>query len=604
MTSRYLRSGLRAVAALATCLVVGLAPAVAQAGQLSPGGQAVPAGGKLVSISGAGSTWSQIAINGWNADVFQRSMTVTYSGVGSTAGRQDFRQDSVDWAASEIPYGVKDGNQDDPPPSRGFVYIPDTAGGTTFMYNLKIGTRRVTNLRLSGKTIADIFTSKIGYWDNAEIKADNPGLASTLPHIQVVPVVRADGSGATAQFTQWMLATQPADWTAYCRVVGRNPCTQTSTYPVPQSGAAMQDLPGDNGVATFVSQPGNVGAIGYVEYAYALATHFPVAKVLNKAGYYTEPTPGHVAVSLLAATINLDKNDPDTYLTQILGGVYNDTDPRTYVLSSYSYMILPTVTDSSFTTDKGYTLAKYGQFILCDGQEQVDGEGYSALPIDLVLDAYAQLQKIPGSDVPATGVSQIASCHNPTFDPTDTLGKNKLAETDPQPAACDKQGPAQCTTATGGAPGSGNGTGNGGGGGGSGTGGAGTTGGTGGAGGTGAAGGSPGTGGGTGNAAGTGGAVGTAGGSGASCDPNTGICSTAGATGTGGGTAAGGGNSTVDANPVASSASLGDGVQVVLMALGAALLVGLGVIPPLLAQAGRRRRQRQVDSYFRQGGDQ
>ncbi len=83
--------------------------------------------------------------------------------------------------------------------------MPDVAGGTMFMYNLKIGTKRVTNLRLSGKTVADIFTGQIQYWDDSEIKADNPALA--LPHIQIIPVVRSDGSGATADFTQWMLAT-------------------------------------------------------------------------------------------------------------------------------------------------------------------------------------------------------------------------------------------------------------------------------------------------------------------------------------------------------------------------------------------------------------
>ena len=149
-----------------------------------------------------------------------------------------------------------------------------------------------------------------------------------------MPVVRSDGSGATAEFTQWMLATEPSYWNAYCAKVRhrRNPCTQTSAYPV-LPGSAMVGQSGDLGVSGYVSQQQADGAIGYVEYSYALETGFPVAKVLNAAGYYTEPTAGHVAVSLLKAQINMDQSSP-LYLTQDLSQVYTDTDPRTYELSS------------------------------------------------------------------------------------------------------------------------------------------------------------------------------------------------------------------------------------------------------------------------------
>ncbi len=68
---------------------------------------------------------------------------------------------------------------------------------------------------------------------------------------------------------------------------------------------------GDLGVAGYVSQPFADGAIGYVEYSYALNAGFPVSPVLNKNGYYTEPTPNNVAVSLLKAQVDLtDVNNP------------------------------------------------------------------------------------------------------------------------------------------------------------------------------------------------------------------------------------------------------------------------------------------------------
>ncbi len=82
---------------------------------------------------------------------------------------------------------------------------------------------------------------------------------------------------------------------------------------------------------------------------------------------------------------------------------------------------------------------------MCQGQQQSAALGYSPMPINLVEDSFTQIEKIPGA------VDQninIQSCDNPTFS---TTGVNTLAETAPYPPACDKQGPTQCTTGTGGA---------------------------------------------------------------------------------------------------------------------------------------------------------
>jgi phosphate ABC transporter phosphate-binding protein len=541
---------------------------------------AQPASAGLTAISGAGSTWSYNAIHQWTSQVAANGIVVNYAPVGSTSGRSEFGQGTVDFGASEIPYGVRDGDNYDPPPSRGYAYMPDTAGGTTFMYNLTVGNSRITDLRLSGAVIAGIFTGVITMWNDSRIKADNPGL--NLPAIGIVPVVRADGSGATAEFTQWMIATQGPYWTAYCAKVGRNPCTQTSAYPV-LPGSAMRGQPGDLGVSGFVSQPQADGAIGYVEYSYAKQTGFPVAKVLNAAGYYTEPTPGHVAVSLLKAQINNNPSDP-LYLTQDLSQVYTDSDPRTYELSSYSYMILPTTTQGGFSSDKGYTLGLFGKYLLCQGQANavVDTLGYSSLPLNLVEAGFAQLRRIPGAQVPLTNSQIYSQCPNPTFT---SNGTNQLANTDPYPPSCDKQGAAMCTTGTGGAPGNSGGNGNGGNGHNSGNNG---NNGTSGPGGTNSPGGTHGPGGSN-----SPGGTSTGGNSGTpTCDPTTGICTTPGSGTNSNGTSGLAGSGQVNGSPVSSPTSLGDGLQVVLMALAAALLVGLGLGPALIAQSGARRRRR------------
>ena len=410
----------RALAAAIATLVLGA---------VFSGASATPAFAESwIPISGTGSTWSQNALDQWRKNVAANyGMTVNYSGVGSSAGRRDFISGTVDFAVSEIPFqsAPEDGSAPEVP-STGYAYMPIVAGGTSFMYNLKIGGKRVTNLRLSGATIARMFTGAITNWNDPAIQADNPGLA--MPDRQIVPVVRSDGSGSSAQFTLWMSKQHGDIWTR----------GMTSQFPTPPNGKAQN---GSLGVAGYVSQDYGEGAITYVEYSYALKSGFPVAKVLNAAGYYIEPTALSVAVALTKAQINTD-------LSQNLDGVYNSPDPRTYPLSSYSYLIVPTQVAGIFTAEKGKTLGAFANYMLCEGQQQAAALGYSPLPMNLVLAGSDQIKRIPGAN---TGGIDINACNNPTFKPGDSPGNNQLAATAPQPAACDKQGPDQCTTGTAGA---------------------------------------------------------------------------------------------------------------------------------------------------------
>jgi phosphate ABC transporter phosphate-binding protein len=426
--SRARRRGVSALlAALVVAVGLGWGPGVAGA-----------AAQGFVPISGSGSTWSSNALDQWRRNVNSLyGITVNFAANGSTSGRNDFRAGQVDFAVSEIPYGLRDGGVLDPPPARAFGYMPIVAGGTSFMYNLKLGTRRVTNLRLSGETITKIFTQQITTWSDPAIAADNPGL--TLPARKIVPVVRSDGSGTTAQFTAWMANQYPSLWDDYCRRAGRTvtPCGFTSFYPLTPGMIAKAQ---SQGVAGFVAQDSSEGAITYVEYSYARNAGFPVVKVLNKANYYIEPKAASVAVALLAARINPD-------LTQELTGVYTNPDPRAYPLSSYSYMILPKDTSANFTLDKGRTLSEFAYYFLCEGQQQADALGYSPLPINLVQAGIDQVNQIPGA-TKKLDRNTLQRCHNPTVSPD---GTNLLATTAPQPDPCDRKGVTQCATGTGGA---------------------------------------------------------------------------------------------------------------------------------------------------------
>jgi phosphate transport system substrate-binding protein len=381
-------------------------------------------------ISGSGSTWSQNALDQWRKNVANNyGMTVNYSGNGSSAGRADFINQTVTFAISEIPFQTEV-TQDNPTPEQGmppYKYMPIVAGGTALMYNLKIGGKKVTNLRLSGEVIAKIFSGQITNWNDAAIQADNPGLA--MPDKVITPVYRSDGSGTSAQFTLWMSKQYPSIW------------TQGMRSQFPPANATFKGQNGSLGVAGYVSQGYGEGAITYVEYSYAMKSGFPVAKVLNSSGYYAEPTYQSVAVALMGAQIN------PTDLTQILDGVYNNSDPRTYPMSSYSYMIVPTATNKVVTAAEGKTLSRFASYMICEGQQQAAALGYSPLPMNLVQAGSEVLKSIPGTE----GGVDFNNCNNPTFKPGDDPKNNQLAATAPNPPDCDKQGPTQCTSGTGGA---------------------------------------------------------------------------------------------------------------------------------------------------------
>jgi phosphate transport system substrate-binding protein len=410
------------------CVSLGLfsAPAIAQS---------------YFPITGSGSTWSQNALDQWRRNVYSNyGITVNYTGVGSSAGRRDFIAKTVDFAVSEIPFQThpEDGSAPEVPTTK-YAYMPIVAGGTSFMYNLKIAGKRVTNLRLSGEVVTKIFTGVITNWNDPAIAKDNPAL--TLPDKLITPVVRSDGSGTTAQFSLWMSKQYSGLWNAFCKKVGRStPCGLTSQFP---NYSGFKSQSGSNGVAGYVSQGYGEGAITYVEYSYALKSGFPVVKVLNKSGYYVEPTAQSVAVALLQARINENENSTD-YLTQILTGVYGATDPRAYPISSYSYMIVPTEVAGTFSLQKGKTLGAFAHYMLCEGQQQAGALGYSPLPLNLVQAGFKQISRIPGASDAAN--VDISKCNNPTFKPGDKPGKNLLANTAPMPQACDKQGATQCTT--------------------------------------------------------------------------------------------------------------------------------------------------------------
>ncbi|MEZ0448507.1 phosphate ABC transporter substrate-binding protein PstS [Cellulomonas sp. ICMP 17802] len=397
-----------------------------------------PAQADDAQIEGSGSTWSQVIFDQWIADVAPRGIRVAYSGVGSSTGRKDFANSTTDFAISEVPYqGIDELGNPDNANGREYAYVPIVAGGTAFTYHLEQGGKLLTGIRLSGPTIAKIFTSAITSWADPAIAADNNG--RSLPDTPIIPVVRSDGAGVTRQVTAWLDAVYPDIW----RREGR---TGATSY-FPTSGR-MVAAAGSDQVMNTVANPAGNGTIGYVEYSYPTNKGYPVVKLLNTAGFFVEPTQYNVAVALTQVQINQDQSSP-LYLTQVLTGVYANADPRAYPLSSYSYMILPVGSaDRRLTTAKRQALADLTSFALCDGQSEAGPYGYSPLPLNLVQAGFDQLAKLKAAD-PAVDLQgrDLTQCHNPTFVAGD-LARNYLAEIAPLPAPCDAVGADPCGVPT------------------------------------------------------------------------------------------------------------------------------------------------------------
>ena len=402
---------------------------------------AASASGSTSLIQGSGSSWAANAVNQWVADVASDGIQVVYTPDGDAQGRQDFATKTSDFSVTSIGYqgvdpvtGVSDTSQ-----GRPYAYLPIAAGGTAFPYQIRYDGKMVRNLRLSGETLAKIFTNKITNWDDPEITKDNNGHA--LPSLPITPVVQSEGSGATAQLTLYFSTEFPKIWNSFAGAPG-----MTEYFPRQGSQIAQN---GSSGAMNYVSSSAANGSIGYVEYSYALSQNYPVAQVLNAAGYYTLPTQYNVAVALEQAQINMDKSSPD-YLLQNLNKVYVDPDPRAYPLSSYVYMIEPTGVypspEPNITTAKRQALADFAYYAICQGQREIGPIGYSPLPVNLVEAGFGQIEKLKDAD-PGVDLEHlnIGTCANPTF----VLGhpsENYLAQIAPLPLACDHVGAGPCSS--------------------------------------------------------------------------------------------------------------------------------------------------------------
>ena len=216
-------------------------------------------------ITGAGASFPAPLYSKWAADYAKATGSkVNYQSVGSGAGMKQIEAKTVDFGASDEPLTDADLK------AKGLVQFPTVVGGVVPVLNVK-GVAPGA-LVLDGKTLGDIYLGKITKWNDPALKALNPSLA--LPDAAIAVVRRADGSGTSFNFTNYLSKVNP-EWKAK---VGEG---KAVNWPVGTGGK------GNEGVAAFVSRLPN--SIGYVEYAYVKQNKMNYAKLQNAAGNFVSP---------------------------------------------------------------------------------------------------------------------------------------------------------------------------------------------------------------------------------------------------------------------------------------------------------------------------
>lgn len=334
------------------------------------------------TVAGAGSTFIANAVDQWRADFKKaQGVTITYAGVGSGAGRTQLIAGTVDFAGSDTAASSSDAAALRSKYGS-YIYVPTIAGGIAVEFNVP----GVSSLRLSGPTIAKIFSGKITNWKDAAIAADNGTAGPDLP-IQVF--VRSDSSGTSNVFTQYLGAAAPADWTTGA----------TNTFPT--SGGQIAKA-GSDGVSNAVQSTS--GGIGYAEVSYANERSINVVKVKNAAGQFRGPDNASVTAALDDATIN-----PDGTLTLAFTG----TNPTAYPISTTSYFIIPTTMDSK----KGENLKAFLTYALSSaGQSSVAPLGYAPLPAKVLSNALVMTATInpPATAAPTAPAIQTGRVAGPS----------------------------------------------------------------------------------------------------------------------------------------------------------------------------------------------
>ena len=296
------------------------------------------------TLNGAGATFPQPLYERYAREIGKKvpGVKINYQGIGSGGGVNQFIAGTVDFGGSDRAMTDAEIGK----VKNGVILVPTAGGAVSVVYNVP----GVRNLRLSRKTLPAIFSGQITNWNDAQIKADNPGV--NLPSIPIRSVVRSDGSGTTFIFTNHLSTISP-----YFR--GRIGANQAPKWTLTNVLRGR----GNPGVATLVSR--TQGSIGYVEDSFAKSNRLNVASVQNRRGEFVAPT--LAAANAALSTVNFPANNR----------VFVGDPGQGYPIVGLTWIMVYQKYSSPAKAD---AVRKMVRWILTDGQKFNDDLNYTSIP--------------------------------------------------------------------------------------------------------------------------------------------------------------------------------------------------------------------------------
>lgn len=355
---------------LAVCLTAVFALGLACSGQkMGTGGESSTAPGGAMRLQGSGASFPKPIYEKWVSEFgkINPKVSIDYQATGSGAGQRALLSKTADFGASDDPMSdadLKDAGSE-------ILHVPTVLGAVVLTYNVE-GLKEP--LKLTGQTIADIYLGNIKKWNDEKLKKDNPGV--NLPDADILPVYRADSSGTSAVFTDYLSKTVP-EWK---EKVGMN------KQPSWISGVGI-GAKGNDGVMGQVKQTPN--SIGYVELTFSKANNLPAAQIRNKSGAFVDASLESAAAAAAGSVASM----PDDLRVQMTDAEGSGA----YPIASYTYIL---VYKEQPDAAKGKALVDFLWWAIHDGENFVKDLHYAPLPAEVVKKVEAKINSMTSGGKP------------------------------------------------------------------------------------------------------------------------------------------------------------------------------------------------------------
>jgi phosphate transport system substrate-binding protein len=320
-----------------------------------------PALAQKIQINGAGATFPYPIYSKWFSEYnkLHPEVEINYQSIGSGGGIRQLTNQTVFFGATD---GPMTDEQQQAAPGR-ILHFPTVLGGDVPVYNIP-GVD--TELKFTGKVLADIFLGKITKWNDPAITALNPSVK--LPGTDITVCHRSDGSGTTYIWVDFLAKVSP-EWKQKAGVA------TSVNWPVGIGGK------GNEGVAGLVKQ--TPGSIGYVELVYALQNKIDYGSVQNMAGEFVRCSVDSVTAAAAAAA----KVMPKDFRVSIT----NAPGKGVYPISSLTWLLLY---ESPKDKQRAKIMVEFMKWALTDGQKYAKDLGYAPLPESVVALEMEALKRI------------------------------------------------------------------------------------------------------------------------------------------------------------------------------------------------------------------